>query len=183
MIAALPFIAMLDVGPLVGIGADANAILTLLAALVFVVAHGYIALGWRNIIAFSLITVVISFTSEAIGVATGLIFGAYHYTDLLGPSGMKPTSCLNDTNAIVRGACDETHVPTATDAFAAADGMKPASNQAGSFFFVSSTNICTEGRARGLFGVEIRSALVHNMAPIRSTMLRVLLSSKRHVLL
>jgi hypothetical protein len=131
MIAALPFIAMLDVGPLVGIGADANAILTLLAALVFVVAHGYIALGWRNIIAFSLITVVISFTSEAIGVATGLIFGAYHYTDLLGPSGMKPTSCLNDTNAIVRGACDETHVPTATDAFAAADGMKPASNQGG----------------------------------------------------
>jgi uncharacterized membrane protein len=85
MIAALLFIAILDVGPLVGIGADANAILTLLAALVFVVAHGYTALGWRNIIAFSLITVVISFASEAIGVATGLIFGAYRYTDLLGP--------------------------------------------------------------------------------------------------
>ena len=85
MIAALLFIAILDIGPLLGIGDDANAILTLLAALVFVVAHGYIALGWRNIIAFSLITIVISFTSEAVGVATGLIFGAYHYTDLLGP--------------------------------------------------------------------------------------------------
>jgi len=85
MIAALLFIAILDIGPLIGIGANANAILTLLAALIFVVAHGYIALGWRNIIAFSLITVVISFTSEVIGVATGLIFGAYHYTDLLGP--------------------------------------------------------------------------------------------------
>jgi uncharacterized membrane protein len=85
MIAALLFIAILDIGSLLGIGADANAILTLLAALIFVVAHGYIALGWRNFIAFSLITVVISFTSEAIGVATGLIFGAYHYTDLLGP--------------------------------------------------------------------------------------------------
>jgi putative membrane protein len=85
MIAALLFIAILDIGPLLGIGDDANAILTLLAALVFVVAHGYIALGWRNIIAFSLITIIISFTSEAIGVATGLIFGAYHYTDLLGP--------------------------------------------------------------------------------------------------
>jgi putative membrane protein len=36
-------------------------------------------------IAFSLITVVISFSSEAIGVATGLVFGAYHYTDQLGP--------------------------------------------------------------------------------------------------
>src|SRR3979490_2469685 len=85
MIATLLFIAILDVGPLIGIGADANAILTLLAALIFVVVHGYVALGWRNIIAFSLITVVISFASEVIGVATGLVFGAYHYTDLLGP--------------------------------------------------------------------------------------------------
>jgi uncharacterized membrane protein len=85
MLAALLFIAVLDVGPLLGIGANANAILTLLAAFIFVVAHGYIALGWRNIVAFSLITVVISFISEAIGVATGLIFGAYHYADLLGP--------------------------------------------------------------------------------------------------
>jgi putative membrane protein len=85
MIAALAFIAILDVGPLVGIGANAKAVLTLLAALIFVVAHGYIALGWRNIVAFILITVAVSFTSEAIGVATGLIFGRYHYTDLLGP--------------------------------------------------------------------------------------------------
>jgi uncharacterized membrane protein len=85
MIAALLFIAILDIGPLVGIDNNANAILTLLAALIFVVAHGYIALGRRNIIAFILITVIISFTSEAIGVATGLVFGAYHYTDLLGP--------------------------------------------------------------------------------------------------
>jgi hypothetical protein len=38
MIAALLFIAILDIGPLLGIGDDANAILTLLAALVFVVS-------------------------------------------------------------------------------------------------------------------------------------------------
>src|SRR5262245_57140137 len=86
MVAALLFIAILDFGPLFNIDANTNAILTLLAALVFVVVHGAIALGWRNIIAFSLITVIISFTSEVIGVATGVIFGAYHYTDLLGPS-------------------------------------------------------------------------------------------------
>ena len=42
MIAALLFVAILDLGPLVGVGANANAILTLLAALVFVVVHGYI---------------------------------------------------------------------------------------------------------------------------------------------
>jgi uncharacterized membrane protein len=85
MVAALAFIAILDFGPLIGIGADADAILTLLAALIFVFVHGSIALGLRNMIAFSLITVVISFASEVIGVATGLIFGAYHYTDQLGP--------------------------------------------------------------------------------------------------
>jgi putative membrane protein len=85
MIVALLFIAILDIGPLIGVSDNANAILTLLAALIFVVAHGFVALGWRNIIAFILITVVVSFTSEVIGVATGLIFGAYHYTDRLGP--------------------------------------------------------------------------------------------------
>jgi hypothetical protein len=61
MIAALVFIALLDIGPLIGVGADADAILTLLAALIFVLVHGYIALGLRNIIAFSLITVAIIF--------------------------------------------------------------------------------------------------------------------------
>jgi uncharacterized membrane protein len=85
MTAALLFIAILDLGALIGIGDDANAILTLLAALVFVAVHGTIALGPRNMLAFSLITIVVSFTSEAIGVATGLVFGAYHYTDQLGP--------------------------------------------------------------------------------------------------
>ena len=85
MVGALLFIALLDIGPLLAIDANANAILTLLAALIFVSIHGYIALGGPNIIAFGLITVAVSFISEAIGVATGVVFGAYHYTDLLGP--------------------------------------------------------------------------------------------------
>src|SRR5690242_4342069 len=58
---ALLFILLLDIGPLVGIDANANAILTLLSALIFVAAHGYIALGLRNLIAFGLITIIISF--------------------------------------------------------------------------------------------------------------------------
>jgi uncharacterized membrane protein len=85
IVGALLFILLLDIGPLVGIDANANAILTLLSALIFVAAHGYIALGLRNLIAFGLITIIISFASEAVGVATGLVFGKYHYTDLLGP--------------------------------------------------------------------------------------------------
>jgi hypothetical protein len=63
---AVPLSAFLDIGPLIG-SDNANAILTLLAAPV----HGYIALGWRNIVAFSLITIGISIASEVIGVATG----------------------------------------------------------------------------------------------------------------
>ena len=42
MIAALLFVAILDIGLLVGVGANANAILSLLAELIFVVVHGYI---------------------------------------------------------------------------------------------------------------------------------------------
>jgi uncharacterized membrane protein len=57
----------------------------MMAALIFVAVRGYVALGWRNVVAFSLITIGISFASEVIGVATCLVFGAYHYTDLLGP--------------------------------------------------------------------------------------------------
>ena len=50
MIAALLFIAILDIGPLIGISDNDNAVLTLLAALIFVVVHGYIAPGWRKAI-------------------------------------------------------------------------------------------------------------------------------------
>jgi uncharacterized membrane protein len=57
----------------------------MMAALIFVAVRGYVALGWRNVVAFSVITIGISFASEVIGVATCLVFGAYHYTDLLGP--------------------------------------------------------------------------------------------------
>jgi uncharacterized membrane protein len=85
MFTALVIIAILDVGPLIGVSDSANAILTLLVAFIFVVVHGYIAFGWRNIIAFIVITTVVSFISEALGVATGLVFGPYHYSDLLGP--------------------------------------------------------------------------------------------------
>jgi hypothetical protein len=55
MIAALLVIAILDIAPLIGIGADADAVLTLLAALIFVFVHGCIALGARHMIVFSVI--------------------------------------------------------------------------------------------------------------------------------
>jgi putative membrane protein len=62
-----------------------NSIVSMLLGVAFVLVHGSTAMGWRNALAFLAITVVVSFTAEAAGVATGLVFGPYHYTDLLGP--------------------------------------------------------------------------------------------------
>jgi putative membrane protein len=77
--------AALDFGPWIGVGNDANAIVTLLAGLAFILLHGRLAWGWRHILVFVAITAAVSFTSEAVGVATGWVFGRYYYTDLLGP--------------------------------------------------------------------------------------------------
>jgi putative membrane protein len=86
VIAALLLVtALLDIGPLLGVSNDANAILTILAGLLFIILHGGLAWGWRNLGVFVAITVAVSFCSEALGVATGWVFGHYHYTDLLGP--------------------------------------------------------------------------------------------------
>lgn len=78
-------IGVLNFGPWLNISNDINTIVTLLAGLGFVVFHGAAAWGWRNLVAFLVITFAISFSSEALGVATGLVFGKYYYTDLLGP--------------------------------------------------------------------------------------------------
>jgi putative membrane protein len=56
-----------------------------LALLVFSLAHAVIVLGWRHTLAFFAITAVVSWGYEQVGVETGLIYGAYYYTDFLGP--------------------------------------------------------------------------------------------------
>ena len=85
MIVVLAIIAVLDFSPLLGISTTIDTVVTLMLGFVFIIAHGAVTLGWRNIIAFIVITFVVSFAAEAIGVATGLVFGPYHYTNLLGP--------------------------------------------------------------------------------------------------
>jgi uncharacterized membrane protein len=54
--------------------------------LVFCVGHAWIAVGPRLTAAFLAIAVVISWTLEELGIATGLVFGGYHYTAALGPT-------------------------------------------------------------------------------------------------
>ncbi len=53
--------------------------------LLFSLWHASVALGVRLTLAFFAITTVTSWIFEEIGVATGLVYGPYHYTSTLGP--------------------------------------------------------------------------------------------------
>jgi uncharacterized membrane protein len=55
-----------------------------LALLLFALAQSIYEVGLRNASFFILITVAVSFALEVLGTNTGLPFGRYHYTDLLG---------------------------------------------------------------------------------------------------
>ncbi len=71
-----PFVALPD---LAGGIAGQTIILVL-----FSVLHSTSTLGFRHTVVFFLATAVISWTFEQVGVATGVIYGAYHYTDVPG---------------------------------------------------------------------------------------------------
>jgi putative membrane protein len=55
-----------------------------LAFTAFSLLHAGIKLGARRLALFFVLTVVISFIAEELGVRTGLLFGHYHYSDMLG---------------------------------------------------------------------------------------------------
>lgn len=57
--------------------------LTLLA-FSFAVLHGSQILGWQKALLLLLLTFAVSLLFESIGVATGWVYGAYHYTGKLG---------------------------------------------------------------------------------------------------
>ena len=81
----LAFTFLLNFTPFIGVDNNVNAIITVLLGLVFVLIHGSLAWGLRNIFVFLIITWLLSFFAEAIGVATGYLFGNYYYTNNLGP--------------------------------------------------------------------------------------------------
>jgi putative membrane protein len=58
-------------------------VLTAVLAL-FSVTHAWYSIGGRLTAAFFVLSAVISWAYEQVGVMTGLVFGAYHYTDYLG---------------------------------------------------------------------------------------------------
>ncbi len=51
----------------------------------FSLVHSIIMLGWRRAMLLFGLCVTIAFCAEYIGESTGLIFGPYYYTDVLGP--------------------------------------------------------------------------------------------------
>ena len=55
-----------------------------LVLVLFSLTHALYALGWRHTLVFFVSSAVISWAFEQVGVATGAIYGPYHYTDVLG---------------------------------------------------------------------------------------------------
>ena len=50
----------------------------------FSLIHAWYVLGWKHALVFFAITAMVSWGYEQIGVETGIIYGKYHYTDVLG---------------------------------------------------------------------------------------------------
>jgi uncharacterized membrane protein len=70
------------------LGLPYHAILTpLFTVFAFTIAllHGSQMLGWRRTLLLLALTFSVSLLFESVGVATGWVYGAYHYTDKLGP--------------------------------------------------------------------------------------------------
>ncbi|OQA38762.1 MAG: hypothetical protein BWY52_03220 [Chloroflexi bacterium ADurb.Bin325] len=59
--------------------------LTTLLAFVFVLLHASLRWNWRAALTLFAISFVVSLAYESLGVATGLVYGPYHYTAKLGP--------------------------------------------------------------------------------------------------
>jgi len=62
-----------------------NFLVIPIASTIFCLLNAFLVFGYGMGIAFFVISVVISWIVEQLGVSTGLIFGRYEYTDVLGP--------------------------------------------------------------------------------------------------
>lgn len=59
--------------------------LTTLTGFAFALLHAAARHGWRQALLMLAVVFVVSLTFESVGVATGWVYGPYHYTDKLGP--------------------------------------------------------------------------------------------------
>lgn len=51
----------------------------------FALLHASVTLSWKNALLLVALTFIVSLAFESVGVATGIIYGPYHYTEKLGP--------------------------------------------------------------------------------------------------
>ncbi len=59
--------------------------LATLAGSIFAFLHAWRREGWKRALLLLGLVIVVSLAFESVGVATGLVYGPYHYTDKLGP--------------------------------------------------------------------------------------------------
>ena len=59
--------------------------LVTLSGFAFAISHAWQREGWRRALYLLALVFVVSLLFESVGVATGLVYGPYHYTDQLGP--------------------------------------------------------------------------------------------------
>jgi uncharacterized membrane protein len=71
--------------PVLGDAPDAAYLLVPLLLGGFSLCHAIYMLGLRHALVFFVLSAIVSLTFEAVGVATGAIYGPYHYADSLGP--------------------------------------------------------------------------------------------------
>jgi uncharacterized membrane protein len=59
--------------------------LSTLVGFAFALLHASQRMGWNRALGLLTCVFIVSLTFESVGVATGLVYGPYHYTDKLGP--------------------------------------------------------------------------------------------------
>ncbi len=89
-LALLVLYALLTALPLVGLALQTGPMgfmtpITTLVGLTFAILHAGQRLGWRRALLLLGLVFGVSLLFETVGVATGLVYGPYHYTDKLGP--------------------------------------------------------------------------------------------------
>ncbi len=89
-IALLVLYALFTIYPIVSIALGASPMgiftpVTTLTGFTFALLHAGQRLGWERALRLLALVFGVSFLFESVGVATGWIYGPYHYTDKLGP--------------------------------------------------------------------------------------------------
>ncbi|MDO9131079.1 MAG: carotenoid biosynthesis protein [Anaerolineales bacterium] len=74
-----------------------------LVGFTFVLLHASQRGGWKRALLLLGLTFVVSLTFESVGVATGLIYGPYHYSDRLGLGGPALAGFFAMTPWVVMG--------------------------------------------------------------------------------